>query len=222
MLLKYKSNKNLKKTYKKTYKKTKKNKLYKQNGASFLNNISGSIFTNTQSKPKSYKYSQSINQYDIITIIYNRNSDKTVVINNTSPNILYQSSFVQTVPNIQMKDYNNHYLLVVILPGPKPRLLWAIEIKSGAKTKSILDYSLPRFQIDFRFKILFKLYKYYKNVKETFKVSNNLTKERHTVFNELKSYLTKNNMLRTSFYKEVNIIQDKGQDISQLLNFLAK
>jgi hypothetical protein len=202
---------------KKTTKKT--HKLHKQHGASFMNNITGNIFTNTQENPQNFA------QKDIITIIYNRDTPKTIMINNTSPNNVYQSSLVQSVPHIQMKDYDDfesHYLLVIILPGPKPQLLWAIEIKGGAKSKSILDYTLPRLKVGSRFKIIFKLHKYYKNIKETFKVGNNMTKDRHVVFNELKTYLTKNNMLQAFFFKEVAIIQDKGQDISQFLSFLAK
>jgi hypothetical protein len=216
MIHKNKTNKKLNKIPKKTKKNIKKYKLHKQNGASFMNNITGNLFTNTQEN------SQSFAQKDIITIIYNRNTPKTIMINNTSPNNVYQSSLVQTVPNIQMKDYDNHYLLVIILPGIKPQLLWAIEIQSGTKSKSILDYTLPRYKVGSRFKIIFKLHKYYKNVKETFTVANNITKDRHGVFNELKSYLTKNNMLNATFFKEVAIIQDKGQDISQFLSFLAK
>jgi len=159
-------------TNKKTY------KLHKQHGASFMNNITGNIFTNTQENPQSFA------QKDIITIIYNRDTPKTIMINNTSPNNVYQSSLVQSVPHIQMKDYDDfksHYLLVIILPGPKPQLLWAIEIKGGAKSKSILDYSLPKLKVGSRFKIIFKLHKYHKNIKETFKVGNNMPKERYTV-----------------------------------------
>ena len=102
--------------------------------------------------------------------------------------------------------------------------MWAIEINNGAKIKSILDYYIPRYQDGFRFKILFKLHKYQNNIKETetFKVDNNMSKERHVLFNELKNYLTKNNMLIALFLKEVDIIQDKGQNISQFLNMLAK
>ena len=212
----------LNKIQKNTKKNTKSNttkkthKLHKQHGSSFMNNITGNIFTNTQENPQNFA------QKDIITIIYNRDTPKTIMINNTSPNNVYQSSLVQSVPHIQMKDYDNHYLLVIILPGMKPQLLWAIEIQSGTKSKSILDYTLPRFKIGSRFKIIFKLHKYYKNIKETFKVGNNMTKDRHVVFNELKTYLTKNNMLNALFFKEVAIIQDKGQDISQFLSFLAK
>jgi hypothetical protein len=142
------------------------------------------------------------------------------MINKSSPNSVYQSSFVQTVPHIQMTDYDNfgsHYILVVILPGAKPQLLWAIEIKGGAKSKTILDYVLPSYKVGFQFKILYKLHKYHKNIKETFNVANSMTKERHTVFNELKTYLTNNNMLNATFFKEVNVVQDKGQNISQFL-----
>jgi hypothetical protein len=201
-------------TKKNTTKKT--HKLHKQHGASFMNNITGNIFTNTEEN------SQSFAQKDIITIIYNRDTPKTIMINNTSPNNVYQSTLVQSVPHIQMKDYDNHYLLVIILPGMKPQLLWAIEIQSGSKSKSILDYTLPKLKVGSRFKIIFKLHKYHKNIKETFKVGNNMPKERYTVFNELKDYLTKNNMLQAFFFKEVNIVQDKGQDITQFLSFLAK
>lgn len=208
------------KTQKKTQKNKKKNskthKLHKQNGASFMNNITGNLFTNTQTN------TQGLPQKDIITIIYNRNTPKTIMINNISPSIVYQSSLVQTVPNIQMKDYDNHYLLVIILPGLKPQLLWAIEIQSGTKSKSILDYTLPKYKVGFRFQIIFKLYKYQNNIKNTFNVANNLAKDRYVVFNELKSYLTKNNMLNAVFFKEINVVQDKGQDISQFLRFLAK
>ena len=217
MLQKNKINRHTKKNRKlqsKIQKKTKIHKLFNQDGASFMNNITGNIFTNTQT--------QTINQQDILTIIYNRDTPKTIVINNTSPNNVYQSSLVQTVPHIQMKDYNNQYLLVIILPGVKPQLLWAIDINSGTKSKSILDYYFPRYKVGYRFKIIFKLHKYHKNIKETFKVANNITKERHNVFNELKSYLTKNNMLKATFFKEINIVQDKGQNISQFLSFLAK
>ena len=203
-----------KKTKTKTKKQSKTHKLYKQNGKGFMNNITGNLFTNTNTQP------QNINQKDIITIIYNRNTPKMTVINNSSPNGVYQSSFVQTVPHIQMTDYDNfgsHYILVLILPGAKPQLLWAIEIKGGAKSKSILDYVLPRYKDGFQFKILFKLHKYHKNIKETFNVANSMTKERHSVFNDLKSYLTNNNMLNATFFKEVNVEQDKGQNISQFL-----
>ena len=231
MIQKTKTKKNVKKNIKKNIKKYTKNKsktrkFYKQNGYGFLNNISGNIFTNKPPQPQTQTNTKYKNQKDIITIIYNRDTPKTIIINNTSPNNLYQSSFVQTVPNIQMRDYSNHYnshyLLVTILPGIQPKLLWAIDITGGAKSKSILDYYLPRYRSQIRFKILFKLYKYPKNITETFKVANNMTKERHTVFNELKTYLTKNNMLYAHFFKEVNVVQDKGQNISQFLTFLAK
>ena len=169
MIKKYKNNK---KIHKNTQKNTKKNtqkhknkktyKLHKQHGASFMNNITGNLFTNTQENP------QSFSQKDIITIIYNRDTPKSIMINNTSPNNVYQSSLVQSVPHIQMKDYDNHYLLVIILPGMKPQLLWAIEIQSGSKSKNILDYTLPRYKTDFRFKIIFKLHKYNKYIKEIF------------------------------------------------------
>ena len=204
---------------KKTKTNSKTHKLYKQNGSSFMNNITDGLFTNTQPQTR------NINQPDIINIIYNRNTPKTIIINNKSPNKLYQSSLVQSVPHIQMTDYDDfesHYLLVIVLPGAKPQLLWAIDIKGGSKSKSILDYDLPKYKVGLRFKIIFKLHKYHKNIKDTFTVVNNLTKERHTVFNQFKSYLTKNNMLNAFFFKEVDIVQDKGQDISQFLNFLAK
>lgn len=204
----------------KTNKHTSRFRLYKQNGSSFMNNITGSLFTNTNTQ------TQSINKPDLINIIYNRNTPKMIMINSSSPHTIYQSSLLQTVPHIQMKDYNshydNHYLLLIVLPGEKPQLLWAIDIKGGAKSKSILDYDLPKYKVGLRFKILFKLHKYNKNIKETFTVANNITKERHTVFNELKTYLTKNNMLNALFFKEVDIVQDKGQTISQFLSFLAK
>ena len=206
------------KTKTKTKTKTKKNIIHKQHGASFMNNIAGNFFSQSQEQPNI----KTINQPDLITIIYNRNTPKTIVINNTSPNTPYQSSFIQTVPNIQMKDYNNHYLLVIILTGIKPKLLWAIEINSGAKTKSILDYDFPRYKSGIQFKIIFKLYKYHKNIRETFTVANNIMKDRHNAFNDFRNYLTKNNMLNTAFFKEVNIVQDKGQNVSQFLKFLAK
>jgi len=221
MLQKKKTIKNTKrKTKRKIKSKSKKNKLYKQNGSSFMNNITGNLFTNTQNQ------NQNIKQKDIMNIIYNRDTPKMAMITYTSPNIVYQSSFVQSVPHIQMKDYDNHYdnhyILVIILPGPKPQLLWAIEIKGGAKSKSILDYYLPTYKVGVRFKMLFKLHKYNKNIKETFKVANNMTKERHTVFNELKTYFTNNNMLYALFFKEVNVVQDKGQNISQFLLSFTK
>ena len=113
MIKKYKTNKKLNKIQKKTKKNIKKYKLHKQHGASFMNNITGNLFTNTQENPQSFA------QKDIITIIYNRNTPKTIMINNTSPNNVYKSSLVQTVPHIQMKDYDNHYdnhyILVIIL-----------------------------------------------------------------------------------------------------------
>lgn len=218
MIKKNKTNKkSIKKSLKKSNKtrKNKLNKVNKQNGSSLFN-IATDMISNTKPLKQNYQ--------DIITIIYNRNTPKTIMLNSTSPNTLYQSSLVESVPHIQMKDYENHYLLVIILPGIKPQLLWAIEIKNGAKIKSILDYYIPRYQDGFRFKILFKLHKYQNNIKETetFKVDNNMSKERHVLFNELKNYLTKNNMLIALFLKEVDIIQDKGQNISQFLNMLAK
>ena len=78
------------------------NKVNKQNGSSLFSIATDMILnTNTQTLKQNYQ--------DIITIIYNRNTPKTIMLNSTSSNTLYQSSLVESVPHIQMKDYKNHY-----------------------------------------------------------------------------------------------------------------
>ena len=116
-----------------------------------------------------------------------------------------------------MQDFN-HFILVLILPGDKPQLLWAVELNMGSKKRSLINYYVPTYNEGFRFKIVYKLYRYPDNIKQTFTINNNMTEDREQEYNEFNNYITTNNMVEPKFVKEVNIIQDKGSNLGQLFN----
>ena len=141
---KYKSIKIKHKTNK--YKHTKK-----QNGSGVFNNVASLVFTNTKKRNMSVRvpgsklvqtYKQQFKNFqsdkqpikqDFLKIIYNYRTPKQFIINKDNTNKIFESSYVLTVPHIQIYDIK-HYLLVLILPGIKPKLLWAIDLKNGYDT----------------------------------------------------------------------------------------
>ena len=223
--------------YKKRY-----TKLYKQNGSGFdiLGTVSGALFTNTKKRNMTVKIPGSNlftttkhtmkrliqpqlqkTQPDIITIIYNYRTSKEMIINYKSINKLYQSSYVQTVPYIQMKSIH-YFFLVIVLAGMKPKLLWAIDLNNGSKSRSILDYDLPKFHVGVKFKLMIKLYKYPDTIINTLNIVNKDKTVRDKSYNELHNYILKNNILKPIFYKEMTIIQDKGSSIDNIFNSIIK
>ena len=233
----HKTNTKTKLQHKKLY-----TKLYKQNGSGFdiLGTVSGAIFTNTKKRNMTVRLPGSklftttkqnmkriitpqiqTKQPDIITIIYNYTSSKDIIINYNSINKLYQSSYVQTVPYIQMKSIH-HFFLVILLAGIKPKLIWAIDLNNGSKSRSILDYMLPKFNVGVKFKLIIKLYKYPDTINNTLNIIHKGETVRDKAYNELRNYILKNNIVNHIFYKEINVIQDKGSSIDNIFNRILK
>lgn len=221
-------------------KKTLKN-IYKQNGNGILDVISSQIYSNTGKRNltssglpgsrfvknsknlmKSFIPNGNIKANDVFSIFYNYKSPYQITINNKTIKKTYNSSSVQSSPYIQMYDHNN-LILVMILPGQKPRLMWALEFKYGSKSKTILNYLLPKFIEGQDYKLLFKLYRYPINIKEKFSVIDSNSPKRKKAFRKFQNYLNKNNMINSSIdFKEINVRQDKGSGIENIFDKLMK
>jgi hypothetical protein len=229
---KHKNNKNYKNH--KNYKNTKK-----QNGSGVFNSMAGLVFTNTKKRNmtvhipgskliKTYKQQiknlqlNNKNKYknqNLLKIIYNYRTPKQFIVNENLNN-LFESSYVLAVPHIQIYDIK-YYLLVLILPGIKPKLLWAIELNNGSKLKTIINYLLPKQPIDQKYKLLFKLYKYPDNSVNPFKLKDSMLINRKKAYRKLQKYLIKYNMEnRLILTEEISVIQDKGSGIDNIISKL--
>jgi hypothetical protein len=210
-----------------------------QYGSGVFNTMSGLVFTNTKktdysvSLPGSQLLSTSKQQLkNIMTkkntsisffkIIYNYRTPKEHTIEKNTITPLYQSSAVFTVPHIHI-NHIKHFLIVMILPGVKPSLLWAIDFKNGSKLKTIIDYSLPKFAIDYKFKLVFNIYKYPDNTINSFRLKNSMIMKRKKAYRKFKKYLIKKNMEKSLIgTKTIEVIQDKGFDINNILKKVVK
>ena len=236
-IYKYRSIKLKNKTHKphKTHKTHKTNKYKhtkKQNGSGVFNNVAGLVFTNTKKRNmtvrvpgaklvQTYKeqlkniYSEKKNtnlNKDFLKIIYNYRTPKQFIVNENI-NKLFESSYVLTVPHIQIYDIK-HYLLVLILPGIKPKLLWAIDLKNGSKIKTILNYLVPKQSLNQKYKLLFKLYRYPDNIINTFSLKDSIVIKRRKAYRKLQKYLIKYNMEnKVILTEQLSVIQDKGSGI---------
>ena len=198
-----------------------------------MSSLAGQVFTNTHTKsgrigfPGSrfiYGTSNKVKSLtennevkELITITYNYRTPKQFIVDKESINKVFESSMVETTPHIQI-THNNYYILVMILPGIKPKLLWAIEFKNGTKLKTILNYLLIKQPINQMYKLLFKIYKYPNNIKNTFILKNSMMIKRHKAYNRLQKYLKLHNMENSiMLQKQINIRQDKGSGITNIL-----
>lgn len=237
---------NKKKTSKQSHKIKTSNKLTQsitqnrtQYGSGVFNTMAGLVYTNTKktdysvSLPGSQLLSTSKQQLkNIMTkkntsisffkIIYNYRTPKEHTIEKNTITPLYQSSAVFTVPHIHI-NHIKHFLIVMILPGVKPSLLWAIDFKNGSKSKTIIDYTLPKFAIDYKFKLVFNIYKYPNNTINSFSLKNSMIMKRKKAYRKFKKYLIKKNMENSLIgSKTIEVIQDKGFDINNILKKVVK
>ena len=233
-----KNNKTKKKT--KVSKSYKVSKTYKQSGHGVFNTISGQIFRNTKKKDLSGKLpgsgifnsfksltqpqqqTQIQKQNNILTIMYNYRTPYQIIITNNSIDKTFESSRLLSVPHIQI-DSIKQFLLIMILPGIQPKLMWGVEFKYRSKVKTVINYLLPKYTVNFKYKLIFKLYKYPDNIKKTFSLIDISTSKRKNAYRKLNKYLVRHNMLKSSIaFKEINVIQDKGSDINTIFKELIK
>lgn len=212
---------------------------YNLNGSGFLNTVSKQIFSNTQTKNYTTRFpgsgfikttkdlvsslaTSSSQLPNILTILYNYKTPYQIIITNKNVKNVLESSKVITAPHIRI-DNNSHFILVMILPGVKPKLMWAVEFNQRSKINTIINYLLPIYNVGQRYKLLFKLYRYPNNIKKPFVLVDIATKKRKRAYNKLQKYLTRHNMLNSSIdYKELTIRQDKGSSVDDILTSLIK
>jgi len=238
---KHKTSKYKRSNYKTSKYKTSKNKKT-QNGSGILNSMAGVVFTNTKQRNmtskipgtkliETYKeqlkniYSEKKNtnpHQELLIIIYNYRTPKQIIINKDNINKIIESSYVSTVPHIQIYDIN-HFLFVIILPGVKSKLLWAIELKNASKLKTLIDYLLPKQPLNQIYQLLYKLYRYPNNITTPFSLKENIIIKRSKAYRKLQTYLIKNNMTKSIIVsKQISVRQDKGSNIDNIFSKLMK
>ena len=221
------------KTSKNTKKYKLKTKIKTQFGHGFLNNVSSSVFSiskkkinytapkQTSSNPLTSLVSGTNKTQEFLTIYYNYKAPTQFEINRTT---IYDNIKLLTAPHIQITN-DDPFLLVMILPSAKPKLLWACDFKWRSKYKTIINYILPDHEVGTLYTILFKLYRYPKNIKKNFQLKNSMVIGRRKAFRRLKKYLKVNNM-ENSFVpiatKQINVRQVKDTKLTEMFkNFTS-
>ena len=223
-------------TNKKTSKKiTKPNNNFArtQKGASILNSVGASMFSISNKKnystPKLF-HKTSVNPFqrfsgtqkpkELLTINYNYRTPAQFTL---TPNTFYLSSKLLAAPHVQLSNFTDQFLLVMILSDIKPKLLWACNFKYGSKVGSAsIGYLLPQQPIGTISTILFKLYRYPPNTFNTFKIKSSMVIKRRKAFRKLKKYLHHHNMENSVVVtKQISVRQDKGTDITRLFTQIA-
>jgi hypothetical protein len=212
----------------------KKNKKYiTQKGSSVLNTVGSSMFSISQKKnystPSMFKtasknpfdrFSGTQQKKELLTINYNYRLPSQFII---TPNTLYLHSKLLTSPHVQLTNFTDQFLLVMILSGIKPKLLWACNFKFGSKNGSVIGYLVPQQPMGSISTILFKLYKYPPNTINIFKIKNSMVVKRRRAFRKLKKYLRHHNMENSVVVtKQISVRQDKGTDITRLFTQITR
>lgn len=233
MNIKYNTNKNIK-IYKHTKKYNKKHKYaYTQKGSSFLNTMGSSLISINKKKnystPKFFQkasrnpfnsFTKNKTSKELLTINYNYRLPTQFIIKS---NNLYLHSKLLTSPHVQLTNFTDQFLLVMILSGVKPKLLWACNFKFGSKNGSVIGYLLPQQPMGSVSTVLFKLYKYRPNTLKIFKIKNSMVVKRRRAFRKLKKYLHHHNMENSVVVtKQISVRQDKGTDITRLFTKLTR
>jgi hypothetical protein len=203
----------------------KSNKRNKQKGSSILNTMGSSMFTISKKKNFSSpfqkftknpldRFSGNQKKKELLTINYNYKTPSQFIIND---NNFYLSSKILIAPHVQLTNFVDQFLLVMILSGIKPKLLWACNFKFGSKNGSVIGYLVPQQPIGSVSTVIFKLYKYPPNTVDIFKIKNSMVVKRRKAFRKLKKYLRHHNMENSVVVtKQISVRQDKGTDITRL------
>ena len=134
----------------------------------------------------------------------------------------YISSKILTAPYVEIAN-KDLCLLVMILTGIKPKLLWACNFKFGLKNGSVIGYLVPQQPMGSVSTILFKVYKYPPNTINFFKIKNSMVIKRRKAFHKLKKYLRHHNMENSIITtKQISVRQDKGTGITRLFTKITK
>ena len=207
----------------------------KQYGSSILNKFAGQVFSNTGKRnltvsipgsqfvkktKKSIKYLQNGKSEDtaLLSIFYNYRTPYQININKATLNTIYQSGRLMIAPHIQINNHNR-FLLVMILPNIKPKLLWALNFNNRSKLDTIISYLIPQHPINQIFKLVFKLYRYQEHVITKFAIKDSMVIKRRKAFRKLNNYVNTNKMMNSvvALYT-INVIQDKGDSMSKFFS----
>jgi len=218
---------------KKTKSQSKKTKLHnrKQYGSSIFNTFTGQVFLNTgkknltthipgsqfmQKSTQSMKYLQTGKNptADLLSIFYNYKTPNQLIINKSTLNTIYQSARLMVAPQIQINN-NKRFLLVMILPGAQPLLLWAINFNNRSKLNTIISYLVPKQPVNQIFKLLFKLYRYPEQNTINFAINDSMGITRQNAFINLTNYIKNNQMLGSAVVLyTITVQQNKGDNMS--------